>query len=850
MKTNLFYTLLLFSFITNAQNWEIVGSAQFSNAAKSARLAFSPTGEPYVVYQDEVGTDQTRVNYFDGTTWQDLGIVGNGSADSESISFDTVDNSVWVAHTSKSNRATSLYRYNGTSWQNRYTSASSQNVYSKHLGLHYLNNNNGKAMYFFIYPDINFITSTPRSINISGFDINNNRGIQSQSASVAVGGNNTIAVDKYGNLLSNRNTFNAFTADFNLTTTTGNSNTTGFNSKSFSQQAKHYDVVKNRWIAHTREWQATEDVLQFYVGSNKTSSQPNGSPNAQGNLVSIDMDSENTVYITYADTNSEVKVERYKGGAWSYMNTLPTISTTSTGFFSQIAVNTVNTVNDDVYFLYRDNEKLTLLKYNKPPSLTKYYVDKDATGDGSGDSWANAMTSLDLALNDADETTSEIWIADGKYTASSGTNAYAINIDNLKIYGGFNGTETNLSERDFLDNETILSGDVNNDDSGAALFNEASRTENNQHVVFITGNNIVLDGVTITGGFADATSGDNFIGAGIFIEETVVDFTLKNSNVKDNVCFGGGNFHYWPVNNTTITIENSKFSNNVARWAASVYLITADNVNLTVNLHNNLFHRNKIRNRNSTSTGSTGDVWIRAFGNNSIVTSATVNSTFSNFSSEGTTANRIQAPLVLSENNGSHTAKVANCIVFNNTALSQVYDISPAISGNLASSLTVSNSIGQENFSLVTSKTNISNSDPLFTDIGNNNFQLSAGSPAIDAGDNAQLPASLITDLLGNQRIFNTTVDIGAYEFGSIPLSVAEVFVENEIRLFPNPFHQKLQIQSDLTIKSILLSNSLGQVVLKTKSKEIDTSDLKNGIYFIQILLDNGDYMQRKILKN
>jgi hypothetical protein len=53
--------------------------------------------------------------------------------------------------------------------------------------------------------------------------------------------------------------------------------------------------------------------------------------------------------------------------------------------------------------------------------------------------------------------------------------------------------------------------------------------------------------------------------------------------------------------------------------------------------------------------------------------------------------------------------------------------------------------------------------NPLFVDAGNRNFQLQAGSPCINAGNNTYAPAG--TDLAGNPRIIDTTVDMGAYEF-------------------------------------------------------------------------------------
>ena len=53
--------------------------------------------------------------------------------------------------------------------------------------------------------------------------------------------------------------------------------------------------------------------------------------------------------------------------------------------------------------------------------------------------------------------------------------------------------------------------------------------------------------------------------------------------------------------------------------------------------------------------------------------------------------------------------------------------------------------------------------DPLFLN-GASNFHLQYGSPAIDVGDNGA-PNLPTTDLDGNPRIVNSTVDLGAYEF-------------------------------------------------------------------------------------
>lgn len=58
--------------------------------------------------------------------------------------------------------------------------------------------------------------------------------------------------------------------------------------------------------------------------------------------------------------------------------------------------------------------------------------------------------------------------------------------------------------------------------------------------------------------------------------------------------------------------------------------------------------------------------------------------------------------------------------------------------------------------------------DIKFIDAAKGDYRLAAGSPCIDAGNNSYVTAQ--SDLVGNIRIANGTVDIGCYEYGSSPL--------------------------------------------------------------------------------
>ena len=61
---------------------------------------------------------------------------------------------------------------------------------------------------------------------------------------------------------------------------------------------------------------------------------------------------------------------------------------------------------------------------------------------------------------------------------------------------------------------------------------------------------------------------------------------------------------------------------------------------------------------------------------------------------------------------------------------------------------------------------NVYKDDPNFMDAANGDYRLSAESPCIDAGDNSYVTGD--TDLAGNARIANGTVDIGCYEYGAV----------------------------------------------------------------------------------
>jgi hypothetical protein len=162
-------------------------------------------------------------------------------------------------------------------------------------------------------------------------------------------------------------------------------------------------------------------------------------------------------------------------------------------------------------------------------SQTTRYVDASrADNSGLGTSWATAKRDLQVAINGA-TAGDQIWVKAGTYLPTHdpfGNTSPANNRDKaltlkegVKIYGGFAGNETLLSQRNWKLNVTTLSGDL-------GILN--TLTDNAYHVVLSVNltNATVFDGFTITKGYATApwlsriTVGtriiDRYKGAGIY----------------------------------------------------------------------------------------------------------------------------------------------------------------------------------------------------------------------------------------------------------------------------------------------------------------------------------------------
>jgi parallel beta-helix repeat protein len=178
------------------------------------------------------------------------------------------------------------------------------------------------------------------------------------------------------------------------------------------------------------------------------------------------------------------------------------------------------------------------------PAPARFYVDVDATaGANNGTWWTDAFTDLQSAVGLA-YAGDEIWVAEGTYypTADGNQGVYFNVRGGVKIYGGFDGTEDELTDRVLAGNETILSGDIGN----------AGDVADNSDILMAISNATAetrVDGFTFSGANNGYTSGALSIANG----------TVINCIFRNNTAYAGGGMS---IGGGTVNLENCLFHDN------------------------------------------------------------------------------------------------------------------------------------------------------------------------------------------------------------------------------------------------------------------------------------------------
>lgn len=529
------------------------------------------------------------------------------------------------------------------------------------------------------------------------------------------------------------------------------------------------------------------------------------------------------------------------------------------------------------------------------------YVDSDATGIGDGSSWTDAFTELRDALevHRFCGTFSEIWIAEGTYTPTAGTDRSATFLlnDNFYLFGGFDGTEMERDDRDVEANPTILSGDLGGVNSYHVVTKET--------VSFTT---LVLDGFTIRDGVADGAAEADQCGGGLYTNSypTLRNLTFTSNTAAasgggiycetsnpylDHVTFDGnsaeaGGGMYCSNNNPALLYVT--FSNNTATTGAGMY-----NQECTPVLRRVTFSYNNgraIYNDNTDGIirecvfdhNSDGGIYNNGSSPEVINTIFYENSSTSGGGMRNANGSSPQLVNVTFYNNTATTGggaiqngKFSSPVITNSIFWGNYAPVSPEMSNGLLCIPVISYSLiegcggsgGGWDTALGTDGGNNIDDDPDFKLNSSSDPYLSlwSSSPVINAGSNAAVPYSL--DLAGNPRIHDTTVDLGAYEHqGGTITDVEEDLpqVPDAFALYqnsPNPFNPVTTIRFDLPHAEhvkLVVYNVKGELVATLADQNMTaghreiTWDAKDsggrtatsGVYFYRLVA--GDFVETK----
>lgn len=210
-------------------------------------------------------------------------------------------------------------------------------------------------------------------------------------------------------------------------------------------------------------------------------------------------------------------------------------------------------------------------------SQTIRYVTLTGAGSQDGSSWANAAPANQLqTIITASASGDQVWVAKGTYKPTleyggTGNTYKTFRLkEGVKVYGGFAGSETNISQRtDFgfgQTNATTLTGDHNgNDDWSSGNYStiSATMTDNSRYVIYVYNispaltNSCVVDGFIISGAYA---------GSGMFVSSSGQTHSpvVTNCNFCNNYASNYGGGVYFASTNGILSnciIENN-FSGN------------------------------------------------------------------------------------------------------------------------------------------------------------------------------------------------------------------------------------------------------------------------------------------------
>jgi len=212
---------------------------------------------------------------------------------------------------------------------------------------------------------------------------------------------------------------------------------------------------------------------------------------------------------------------------------------------------------------------------DRPPAAPcRYYVNMKGDGSDPDLDFSRAYTNVLDALAAAGAGPCEIWVAKGVYYPDEGgghsdndRSVSFVMTDGVALYGGFEVSDTTFSDRDWENNVTVLSGDIDQNDTvdanGVVTNATGIQGDNSYHV--LTSSNVSftakLDGFTITAGSAIVGVSNGLYGGGM-INISDGNPTLKNVVFSGNkaTISGGGMYN----KDSSPSMTNVNFTGNKA----------------------------------------------------------------------------------------------------------------------------------------------------------------------------------------------------------------------------------------------------------------------------------------------
>lgn len=340
----------------------------------------------------------------------------------------------------------------------------------------------------------------------------------------------------------------------------------------------------------------------------------------------------------------------------------------------------------------------------------------------SGDSWDQA-TSLAYALSQA-APLDTIWCLRGTYKI------YASVPDGVSIYGGFEGWETHLNQRELNLDFTAFSP-LNSDNLTPYYYSILAPDPNftglnvNKHILSVSGaDQVLIDGFIFMDGGSLYTSG-----GGLYLDAV-----------------------------TSSVFRNLIFLNNTGHSGAGLYA----NFSLQNTMENVIFCNN-----NSVAAGGGMYLYECFFYIWNVLFVANQSQLGGGFFLENSTAHMYHLTTAVNMADtgragyvSNSTLHVHNSVIYGDTnTIDTIYirSISPPDIVYTYSILYPIASYYQDN--------TCSNVNPMLVDPNDFNCSLQSNSPCINTGNNLYDPINITKDVIGNVRKWDGIVDRGAYEY-------------------------------------------------------------------------------------